>query len=272
MRPPRAKAGPRLRAAPTPEELERLYHELGRLGARAEGRSAPWRYGAPEPEELIVLASQASRYDPRVLWIVVEWLARSYDRLDPLVLRRALEHSRWPAALGVAFEFARRARPSAELSDVADFVMKRVGPASGERYFVTSRAFAGGEARRDAEESLAEYRRWGFLAREEPLAKELGLVARGTLGPAERRNLLLRLARRRGELTLSDYLEALEGRASRRQAERDLASATFLRRVGRTRGARWRLDERSGAAAAPRGIKAAGPPPPAPPPGPRPRR
>jgi hypothetical protein len=224
-------------------ELARLYHELAALGARAEGRKVAWRFGRPEREELVVLASQASRRDPRLLWVVVELLARRYDALDPLRLRRAALRSRWPAALAVALEFARAAVPSEELDDYARFVTAPISPARGERFFLGTRAFAGEQARRDAEESLAEYKRWGYFGREAPFAKELGVAAHGTLGPAERRNLLRRIASRRGEVTLREYLDALDGRASPRQASRDLAAAPFLVRQGRTRGTRWRLRE-----------------------------
>ena len=222
-------------------ELPRLYHELASVGARAEGRPVAWRFGRPPPEELVVVAAQAARQEPRLLWVLVELLARGYGRFDPLKLRRALSRARWPAALGVAFEFARRAARSAELDDVAAFVMARTAPAPGERFFLGTRAFGGELARRDVEESLAEYRRWGYFSREEPLPKELGAAARGTLGPRERMNLLRRLVARLGEVTLSDYVAALQGRASRRQATRDLAAAPFLARTGATRGARYRL-------------------------------
>jgi hypothetical protein len=222
-------------------ELPRLYHELAAIGARAEGRRVPWRFGHPSPEELAVLTAQAARQEPRLLWVLVELLARGYERFDALKLRRALARARWPAALGVAFEFARRAARSPELDDVAAFVTARTTPASGERFFLGTRAFAGELARRDVEESLAEYRRWGYFSREEPLAKELGTVARGTLGPRERMNVLRRLVERQGEVTLGDYLAALRGRASRRQASRDLATAPFLARTGATRGTRYRL-------------------------------
>jgi hypothetical protein len=222
-------------------ELPRLYHELAAVGARAEGRPSPWRLGKPSPEELVVLAAQAARQDPRLLWVLVELLARGYDRFNPLALRRALAAARWPAALGVALEFARRVARSSELDDVAAFVMAWVAPAPGERFFLGTRAFGGKLARRDVEESLAEYRRWGYFSREEPIAKELGGRAHGTLGPRERLNLLRRLAERQGSMTLRDYLEALRGRASRRQASRDLARASFLVRTGATRGTRYRL-------------------------------
>ena len=171
--------------------------------------------------------------------MLVDLLARRYDQFDPLRLRRAAEAARWPAALAVALEFARAARPSQELSDVADFICRRLPKARGEQFFLSARAFGGEQARRDAQESLAEYKRWGYLSREVPVAKELGAVGAGTMEPAERMNLLRRLAERQRSVTLRDYLTALRGRTSRRQAGRDLAEAPFLRRKGSTRGARY---------------------------------
>lgn len=227
------------------DELARLYHELAGIGARVEGRRRPWRFGRPSREELVVLAAQAARKEPRLLWAVVELLARSYERLDALALRRAALRARWPAAVAVALEFARRVAPSQELDDWARFVTAPISRAVGERFFLGTRAFSGAQARRDAEESLAEYKRWGYLGREEPFAKELGSTARGTLGPAERTNLLRRLAEREGSVTLGEYVAALKGRASPRQAQRDLAAAPFLERRGRTRGARWVLAARA---------------------------
>lgn len=223
------------------DELARLYHELAAIGARVEGRRRPWRFGRPSREELVVLAAQAARREPRLLWAVVELLARAYEGLDPLRLRRAALRGRWPGTVAVALEFARRAARSEELDDWARFVTARIAPAAGERFFLGTRAFSGAQARRDAEESLAEYKRWGYLGREEPLAKELGSAARGTLAPAERLNLLRRVAERSGSVTLADYVAALKGRASQRQAQRDLAAAPFLERRGRTRAARWVL-------------------------------
>ena len=224
-------------------EIARLYHELSKLGARVEGRKAPWGFGSPTAEEVLVLAAQAARRDPRLLWVAVELLARRYEVFDALRLRRAALRARWPAALAVAFEFAKEVTRSDELQDYSRFVTSPILPARGERFFLGTRAFAGEQARRDAEESLAEYKRWGYFGREEPFAKELGVAARGTLGPAERQNLLRRIASRRGEVTLAEYQEALRGRASARQATRDLAAAPFLVREGRTRGARWRYVE-----------------------------
>jgi hypothetical protein len=222
-------------------ELPRLYRELAAIGARAEGLNAKWRFGTLSPETLLILAAQTARQEPRLLWVVVELVSDRYDRFDLLELRRQNSRARWPAALAVAFEFAKKVRPSQDLTDVADFLFKRLRRAPGEQFFLTTRAFGGSLARRDAEESLAEYKRWGYLSREEPIAKELDSAARGTLGPNERQNLLRRLAERQPEFSLADYLEALRGRGSKRQASRDLSLATFLRKRGTTRGARYSL-------------------------------
>jgi hypothetical protein len=231
----------KLRGPPTPQTLVRLYWELGKIGAPAVGEPARWVYGKPRAEELLVLASQAARYDPRLLWILVQLIAEKRAAFDPQRVRAALRESAWPASLGVAFEFARRALPSPDLDDFADFVMLRVPPASGEQFFLSTHAFGGLLARREAEETLAEYKRWGYFGREEPFRKEMTVTARGTLDRPERMNLLRRLAERHGSLTLRDYLEALDGRASSRQASRDLALAPFLTRRGATRGARYHL-------------------------------
>jgi len=222
-------------------ELARLYHELAAIGGRVEGRRLPWRFGTPGREEVVVLAAQAARYDPRLLWAVVEHLARHYAELDALALRRAAARARWPATVAVALDFARRAAPSRELDDYARFVTQRLPAARGERFFLGTRPFAGAAAGRDAEEALTEYKRWGYLGREEPFSKELGGSARGTMGRAERLNLLRRLASRRGTITHAEYAAALRGRVSARQASRDLQAARFLRKEGRTRAARYRL-------------------------------
>ncbi len=224
-----------------PGELPRLYHELAGLGARAEGAHVRWGFGPLAPEEVLVVAAQASRRDPRLLWLLVELLARRYDRFDPLKLRRAAQESRWPATLAVALEFATRIAGRQELADYAAFVTRRFARGGDERFFLGTRAFGGALSRRDVEESLAEYRRWGYFSREEPIAKELGSPVRGTLRRPERMNLLRRLAGSKQAVTISDYLEELGGRGSRRQATRDLATAPFLKASGTTRGAKYRL-------------------------------
>jgi hypothetical protein len=233
----------KLARIPDQATLTRLYYELGQLGARTLGHKTDWEYGSPSAEDLVTLASQASRYDPRLLWVLVEFLARDSGALNPVRLRSAARESRWPAALGVAFEFSRRVSHSSELEDLYKFTMGGIPRASGEQFFVSTHAFAGNLARREAEESLSQYKRWGYLSREEPFAKELGSTAHGTLGRSERLNLLRRLVERLGSISLSDYAEALGQKASPRQASRDLATAPFLTRRGKTRAARYLLRE-----------------------------
>src|SRR5918911_877291 len=117
-------------------ELARLYYELSTIGARVEGRRAPWRLGRPSREELLVLAAQAARHYARLLWVTVELLARNYAEFDPLKVRRAAQQARWPAAIGVALEFAKKVANSKEFDDYAAFVTSPLRPAAGERFFL----------------------------------------------------------------------------------------------------------------------------------------
>ena len=54
-------------APPTTNHLSRIYFELAKLGARALGEKRPWLYGnVKDAEDILALALQMSRYDPRL--------------------------------------------------------------------------------------------------------------------------------------------------------------------------------------------------------------
>jgi hypothetical protein len=53
--------------------------------------------------------------------------------------------------------------------------------------------------------------------------------------------ILEELTRRRGELSIAEYLDAVDHSISRQQARSDLLGHPRLELVGRGRGARWRL-------------------------------
>lgn len=60
-----------LEHAPTDQELERLYYELARIGAPSVGRRQPWKYAPRDLEQLVVLACEMLRFDPRLLSILL---------------------------------------------------------------------------------------------------------------------------------------------------------------------------------------------------------
>jgi hypothetical protein len=115
--------------------------------------------------------------------------------------------------------------------------MSGFAPAEGEQFFIGLRAFGGEAMRLDAERSLATYLRWGYLGREILVNKASQRERVRTLLPLDaRRRILEGLIRKFTRLTVGDYLEAVGGGLSRRQAELDLRRCPRLLGRGRTRG------------------------------------
>jgi len=230
-----------LKHAPTQGELARLYHELARVGASSVGERKAWPYAPASLEELIVLASQMLRYDPRLLSILVQWLQSSYGELDPQELRRKLRETRWPQSLLVALEFAKLGARDSELGALADYVaagFARVEPA--ERFFFDTELPGSRAAARNLGRNLAPYARWGYVGQERPIVDPISKRALGRYDAETRRRILKELADRRENFSIADYLSSVDHGISRQQALADLNAYGGIEPIGRGRGARWR--------------------------------
>ena len=103
--------------SPTPAHLSRLYHELSNLGARCVGEKKSWPLKNIPPENLICLGAVWSRYDPRLVEVMVEFLNTHWMDFNPLKIREALQHAPCPQTLLVIFNFIVLAQPNnAELA------------------------------------------------------------------------------------------------------------------------------------------------------------
>lgn len=230
-----------LKHAPTQNELARLYHELARIGASSVGERKAWSYAPKSPEQLIALASQMMRYDPRLLSILVQWLRSSYAALNPLQLRGELREARWPQSLLVALEFAKLSAQDAELIAFADYVAagwSRVEPA--ERFFFETERPGSRGAARNLGRNLAPYARWGYVGQERPIVDPVSKRTVGRYDADTRRRILKELAERRDVFSIADYLSAVDHGISRQQALSDLSACDAIEPVGHGRGARWR--------------------------------
>lgn len=230
-----------LEHAPTQNELARLYHELARIGATSVGERKAWRYAPKSREELVALASQMMRYDPRLLSVLVQWLRSAFHTLNPLELRRALRATRWPQSLLVALEFARLDAGDPELVAFADYVAAgwpRVQPA--ERFFLDTERPGSRSAARNLGRNLAPYARWGYIGQERPIVDPISKRTVGRYDADTRRRILRDLLERRESFSSADYLSAVDHSVSRQQALIDLTACEALEQVGRGRGARWR--------------------------------
>lgn len=225
---------------PRDQELERLYYELSKIGATSVGGRRRWPYDPGTREELIALAAEMLRYDARLLTILLQLLISVWMTLDPLALRRQLAGMRWPQALLVVLEFARMAIDDREFKFFADYLgagWHRVDPA--ERFFFDDGNPASRGARRRLGRNLAPYARWGFMGTERPVADMRTRRQLGSYDASTRKMILDELVDRRGRVTISEYLEALDDAVSRQQALHDLRNHGRLVVSGRGRGAVW---------------------------------
>jgi hypothetical protein len=225
--------------APTDNELARMYWELAKLGAPGGGAQRPWPYKPRSREELISLASEMCRYDARLLTILVSWLRETWGALNPLALRVEMRRMRSPQAACVVLSFVRSAPADAELRKLVAYVCSGIPPARPvERFFFDSERPGSRLAERHFGRSLLEYSKWGYIGLERPQTDVFRKTTVGRYDRASRVDVLRRLAKRRGEVALSEYLAEIDGAISRPQAVKDARAASLLLR-GTKRGGRW---------------------------------
>lgn len=230
-----------LKHVPTQAELERLYYELARIGATAVGRKRAWPYNPRSLESLLALSSEMLRYDARLLSILLQYVLAHWSELNPTRLRAELARGRWPQAFLVVLEFAKAEASDPELRYFADYVAaghSRVEPS--ERFFLDAERPGSRVALRRMGRNLAAYARWGFIGQERPVADPVTKRAVGRYDAQTRLEIMRELLARRGDLSLSEYLDAVDHAISRQQALADLKRQPDLRVHGHGRGARWR--------------------------------
>jgi hypothetical protein len=230
---------------PTEAELERLYYELARAGATSIGRKRPWPYHPSSREDLIALAAEMLRYDPRLLSILLQYLVAEWTKLNPVHLRAVMRKMRWPQAFLVVLEFGKSASADVEFRYLADYLcagFARVEPA--ERFFLDAERPSSRMAVRALGRNLGPYARWGFIGSEKPIADAVTKRTVGRYDAETRKRILSELAARVDSFTLGEYLAAIDHAISRQQALLDLQSIPNLQSTGRGRGAKWHARRR----------------------------
>lgn len=187
---------------------------------------------APPDEEAIALYSQWSRFDPRLGEILVGHLTKHWERYHPLKLRSHLLKHPWPEALGLILEFVKETFKDKLFDGWRRLTLQGIPKARGELFFFGLRALGGDLMEEDAAFPLKPYQKWGYLARENLAdAKKAGHHS-----PETRRQILSALISKRSRIRTRDYINALGGCISARQAERDLKGDRRLRATGRSKG------------------------------------
>ncbi len=226
---------------PTDSDLMRLYYELAQIGGLCSGALKSWRFNLKTKEELLALACEWLRYDPRLLTILVLYFKNHYSEFNPFLLRQELHQNDTPQTMGIITEFIKQLDPQRELKYLLDYLTKGLIQKSNELFFIGLHPPGSTKLKATAIHSLKEYKKWGFLGIERPI---VDLETKKTIGSYDaqyRASLLRQLLHQHKKITLSTYLEALNYTVSRQQALYDLKHFLPLKLMGKGRGAYWTL-------------------------------
>lgn len=227
---------------PSDNHLARLYFELALHGAISQGEAKRWPYKPKSIEELFCLAAMMSRYDPRLVTILTSFLADHWQRLNPYTIRTFYPIMKTSQTVAVLAEFLLHSKTiESEFRFFLEYLQRGLTPVPSQLYFLHLYTPGGHLLQRAIDMPLAEYKRWGFLAREAPVIDRVLRHPLGQHDKASRKNILRRLFASHKRVLLADYLQALEHRISRQQALSDMRAFPNTRRIGRGRGSAWAL-------------------------------
>ena len=228
---------------PSDDHLSRLYYELGKCGAKAVGEKKPWPYPLKTPESLFMLGSDWSRFDPRLLQILVTFGISHWSTLLPQQMRQGIQSMRTPQTLGVVTAFIKSTLPQQkEIHLFCNYLTEGLRPVPPQYYFFNLFLPGSYSAEKTTKESLSEFKTWGFLGRDRVVIDNITKKAVGTWDSISRANILKRLLRSRKEIQISDYLEEIHHSISRQQAIIDFKSIGALQN-GKGRGTFWKLEQ-----------------------------
>ncbi len=226
-------------AAPSTQELSRLYYELGKIGARAVGAKKSWRYFPKNKESLFSLAADWSRFDPRLLQILVNYALTHWQDLKPQDLRLAMKNMATPQCIGVIASFVLQTKTNdVEFELFWNYVTHGLESVPMQFYYIALYAPGGILAETTATESLKEFKTWGFLGREGVILDSPTRKKIGSWDFSSRLNILKRILSKKNRIQLADYLNELHYSLSRQQALLDFKSLK-LKQQGHGRGAYW---------------------------------
>ena len=195
----------------------------------------------PSAEDWARIA-QWTRFDPRLAEEWLTTLGRHWKILSPVLIREANLKQHTPAVMGLLLEqfriFLCPKRDRALFKLWSAVVLHRTPKAQGEGFLIGVLPFAGNAVREGAEKPAVYYKKWGFLGQEvfvNKFALKQKQLQRTTLGPDERKLILIELFEKNRKITVKDYLEACHGLISRRVAQMDLETMPGVQAEGRTR-------------------------------------
>lgn len=221
-------------------ESHALYARLANCGARVFAERSGTLLKELSEEEVLCAAAEQSRFDYRLLYVLVALMAEHFDRFHPFRLRDAMKGVRTPAVWGVIGEFARKIQRDPNLDRFSEILEEDLQPASMQMFVSAFRAPRPEKMLAVAEKTSDEFSKWGFYSDEIPILKELKPKGKiGTYSQVTRRRILKNLFRAQRRVGVADYLEAVGHSISRQQAHKDLVSYPRVKTISDRRGRKY---------------------------------
>lgn len=217
----------------TNKEASRLYWELSRRGAYCNGENYFWKHDHLSQEEFFTLAFLQSRYDPRLMAILIDFFSSHEVDLNPITFKKCLQKDEAISIAAVIGEFVREQKSS----DLFQFLISCAKPVPTQLFYKNLYRIGGHKMQEVLEKPLWYFKKWGFLAVDPPLLKDTRVQKRTYLYDSlGRLEILKNLARERKTFCLRDYLQKIGNSISRQQALKDFASISWIKKKGNGKG------------------------------------
>ena len=220
-----------------------LYKALAAKGANVFSRSSSGKTIHVPVERILAIAAEQSRFDFRLLYVLVEFFGRRLETIHPFVLRKHICAMPTPAVWGVLLEFAGKLWKGEDFRSFRDIVLRTIRPAKPQMYWLSQRRPRPEKMAKTIQATPEEFSTWGFYCDEAPLLKELYPIGRAkTFSSAKRRAMLKTLLTSQKSVSVSEYLAALDDSITRQQAHRDLTLFPNIQKLSDRRGRRYYLE------------------------------
>lgn len=180
-----------------------------------------------------------ARFDPRVAELTVQFLEKNFKRLNAYTIKQNLQSVREPSIIGVIIDFAKQtSSEKAELKLWSLSITENIKEGTFKKFFIGLDTINPKQDMKIIKKNLKAFERWGYYWSEplisNKLLKKNNANSHSFMSKPLRIELLFDLLLEKKSITVNEYIEALNFMVHRRQAERDLKNAPFLKAKGFT--------------------------------------
>ncbi|MCY4512311.1 MAG: hypothetical protein OXB86_01320 [Bdellovibrionales bacterium] len=195
------------------------------------------------PTKNLVFWSQWTRLDPRLGEILIAYLAKFWQKHNPVEINYQLKQQVWPAVFGalleqVPFYYSQHLKNKKWNKKIylqwVKCVMTDISPANDELFFIGLYKPSGKLMQEECLHSIKPYRQWGYFSKE-LLINKVKPVKKTLISAPQRKTIIDELLKSQKIITVQDYLEKINFQIHRRQAQRDLKNHNKLQAYGHTK-------------------------------------